>query len=961
MAIRIPWDKYETALLIDAYQKYETGEITKNDAVSRLSHALRARAEKNGVEIDPIFRNENGIIMQWSIISDLINNNKCRLHGASKIFKDMVELYQSDKNEFEKILMEAKKMDECDSTIEERYLAWLLTQVSPSQMSELYLTYSEIEAFCLNIKILSKPLFETTSLNRLTKVMQTIDSNRIFRFKHKKQLKKMAAAIKYYYLWVSENQEVYNVKDSYDLQVSSKMPLQEVHQYTVVNDTVPSFNSNVNISFVDFRNFTSYSFTHIEYLEYFGKHTNSIKNWAQLYLLVLKYLNNDYPETILSLCGKSIGNRGRVDIANMEGSKAMVSPKEFGNNMYIETNLSATNIIEKIRLLLDICKIKYENLVIAYSSKKSQVISSSELTSTNPSSSTSIGSAFYETANEKQENEPAIGQSHVSEMNSSESFADTHDIAVTQYRALYGSRMDAYNNDILLHTKGYPIDQYLQQRHLRATANNYGDCSKDENYITNSGNDNTIDLVPYKKLLFEEYQKGFRIGSVLEMKRFRNFWKKKYGSVLAEDDATISKAITQLTIQYKDHAYLPEEMLDTRIKDRLLVYISQCFLKGKKAIYYDALYKEFANDFRGQRINNDDMLKTYLAYINEGNYFMNRCYLAADKNIEVDPTDEVRDYLITYGAPLQMDALYDALSHIPEDKINWAVYGSNSDEFIRNQKGEYFHADIVDVTPTELDSFTDLIQQAINEKYFMGGNELVKLIEVKLPSIKERYPFLTPLGMRDAIGYKLREVFSFKGKIISALGQDISMTEVFADFAKSHEHFTLEQLNTLKNELETPIYFSAVYANSLRISRDTFVSKDQANFDINETDRAIDRFCAGDYITISEIRHYGSFPYVGFPWTSYLLEHYVSDYSKKYKLVHSGFNAKSAVGAIVKRTAKIEEFGELITTALADSIINLSKDDALQYLCENGFLARRSYGDIDKILDRASMLRRQRG
>ncbi|UYO61176.1 hypothetical protein LNN31_10300 [Acetobacterium wieringae] len=961
MAIRIPWDKYETALLIEAYQKYEAGEMTKKDAISCLSYALRERAVKNGLEIDPIFRNENGIIMQWSIISDLINKNKCRLHGGSKIFKDMVELYQSNKNEFQKILMEAKKMDECDSTIEERYLAWLSTQVSPAQMSELYLTYSEIEAFCLYIKILSKPLFETTNLHRLTKVKQTIDSNRIFRFKHKKQLKKMAAAIKYYYLWVSENQEVYSNEDYVDFKVTSVTPVQEFHQDTVVNDTESSFNNNDEISFVDFRNANSYSFTHIEYLDYFGKHTSLIKNWTQLYLLVLKHLNNDYPEIILSLCGKSIGNRGRVDISNMEGSKAMVSPKEFGNNMYIETNLSVTNIIEKIRLLLDMCKVEYENIVIAYSNKKSQVISSAELNYAVQNSNTLIGTTFYDTKKEKQENDPVINRNYVSEMNRGESFTNTYDNGIRQYDGLFDSRMDEHSNDAVFHTQGYPVDQYLQQRHFRVAANNYGNCAKDKSYITISRNEKIIDLAPYKKLLIEEYQKGFRVQSALEMKRFRNFWKKKYGSELAEDDASIRNAITQLTIQYKDHAYLPEEMLDTRIKDSLLEYISRCFSKGKKAIYYDALYKEFENDFRGQRINNHDMLKTYLAYINEGNYFINRCYLASDQNVEVDPTDEVRDYLISYGAPIPMDALYDVLSHIPMDKINWAVYGSNSDEFIRNQKGEYFHADIIDFTPSELDSFTDLIQQAINEKCFMGGNELVRLIEVKYPSIKERYPFLTPLGMRDAIGYKLREVFSFKGKIISALGQDISMTDVFADFAKSHEHFTLEQLNTLKNELETPIYFSAVYANSLRISRDTFVSKNQANFDINETDEAIDRFCTGDYITISEIRHYGSFPYAGFPWNSYLLEHYVSDFSKKYKLVHSGFNAKSAVGAIVKRTSKIEVFGELITTALADSTINLNKDDALQYLCENGFLARRSYGDIDKILDRASMLRRQRG
>ncbi len=355
---------------------------------------------------------------------------------------------------------------------------------------------------------------------------------------------------------------------------------------------------------------------------------------------------------------------------------------------------------------------------------------------------------------------------------------------------------------------------------------------------------------------------------------------------MEEDDETVRKYISCITIQYNDLVYLPETMLDIEKQKKLLSYVFHCFSQGKKAIYYDALYKKFSVEFQGQRINNANMLKTYLTYINKGNYVIERSYIAADSKVVVDPTDEVRDFRITHGAPIQTDDLVDALSHIPRDKIIWVIAGSNSAEFVRNQKGEYFHADIVDLTSAELESITHSIQQAIDEKDFMGGNELVETISIKYPAIKERYTYLTQLGLRDVIGYKLRNVFSFKGKIISAIGRDLSMSDVFSNFAKAHEHFTLSQLNVLKSELETSIYFDSVYANSLRISQYDFVSKEQANFDVDAIDASIDRFCTGDYIVISEIRHFGSFPYAGFPWNPYLLEHYFSDYRKKYSQIH---------------------------------------------------------------------------
>ena len=402
-------------------------------------------------------------------------------------------------------------------------------------------------------------------------------------------------------------------------------------------------------------------------------------------------------------------------------------------------------------------------------------------------------------------------------------------------------------------------------------------------------------------------------------------------------------------------------MLDERTSERLLAYLTGCFRNGENAVYFDALYKEFQVDFVGKCINNPDMLKSYLSYMNDGRFYIQRSYLTADAHVEVNPTAEVRDYLITAGVPVAVEDLKEALSHIDEDKISWAVSGNNSAEFVRNQKGEYFHADIIRFTQPEIDTITDLIQQAIDDKDYMGGKELTDAIEVKLPSIKERYPFLTWLGLRDVIAYKLRNVFSFKGKIISAYGQELSMSDVFAHFASSHDYFTLEQLNSLKRDLDTPIYFDSVYANSLRINKDEFISRKRENFDVAATDTAIDRFCIGDYIALKEISFFGSFPDAGFPWNGFLLEHYAADFSQRYKLLHVGYTAGTPVGAIVKRSSRFENFDELVSADLADSTVPPNRQSALQYLVDRGFLARRNYKGIEQILTKAKLQRSKKG
>ena len=475
------------------------------------------------------------------------------------------------------------------------------------------------------------------------------------------------------------------------------------------------------------------------------------------------------------------------------------------------------------------------------------------------------------------------------------------------------------------------------------------------------GDDEDIDDTPYRTILSRYFSKGFRIESRLDMGRFRVFWKAQYGAENEESDDIIRRRIAHITVRCRDFVYLPTEMASEQTTRRLFSYIFECFNDGKTAVYFDALFKEFQPEFAGKRMNNPEMLKQYLGFFNNGRFYIYKNYLTAEAEAKVDPADEVREYLIAAGSPVALEDIQDALSHLNADDVYWALAGRDSSEFVRNRKGEYFHADIIQLTQRELSTNTELIQYAKDEKEYIGGKELTDAIEVKLPAIQERYPFLTWLGLRDAIAYKLRDMFSFKGKIISSYGRDLSMSEVFAHFASTHDYFTLEQLNSLKRDLDTPIYFDSVYSNCLRINQDEFVSRNQAAFDIDATDAAISRFCTGDYVMLKEINFFGSFPDAGFPWNEFLLEHYVAEFSKKYKLMHLGFNAGMAVGAIVKRSSQIDDFDTLISMELAESSIPLDRDNALQFIVDIGLLARKHYNGIEKDLSAAKLLRLKKG
>ena len=839
MALRIPWDIEEAVLMLDMLLKSLDGKLTRKEAIRQVSEKLRRRAVNRGIEFDDIFRNENGITFQMSALEVAYTGRKTKLKQPTKLFVETVNLYRNNRELYEEILKEAENVVE-PTSVQDEFCSYLSMQMPTFQLSDAYLMLSDIESFCLERKILQNKLFETTDLETIKRVVQTVDSNRVFRFTYKQNLKKMSTVIHAYYTFLK-----------------SYKPDEEKEAKLIIQEAIPSL----------------------------------------------------------------------PDADSMKQKDDAVSPQDISVPATEKTKL--TDLEERQ---------KFNDWMLSSGMSKATIASYMS----------SFGQCVKSVANYK------LCETSLWNVSNAEDASHIYDqlfgiSEFYEYNKQHHNRFSAaFRKFIEYRSGGSPASLKPSQPARFAI----------EKMPTRRQENDPV-LIRYKELLDKYFQKGFRMESSLDMKKLRRFYQEQYGAELSDEDDLVCQGISSVTILHDGKAYLPDSMLSQEKKEKLLQYIEDRFSSGCDAIYYGALFTEFEEAFQGERIYTPEMLKTYLSYINKGNYVLQRSYLAKDYTVQMNPEDDIREYLKEAAGPVEVERLAAELSYIPEQKIKFAL--STNNDFIWNATGEYFYEDCVHFSNSELEWISQFILDGIEERDFVTGNELVEAVEAHFPDIREMYQWITPVGMRNVIGYKLNDRFSFNGNIISKYGEDLSMAEVYAKYCRKHSRFTLDELNVLKQELGSTIYFDEIYANSLRISQNEFVSQDMAQFDVEATDEAIGRICTGQYMSLQEIRDFGTFPYAGYPWNEYLLEHFVANYSQKFMLLHIGFSANVCAGAIVKQASSFKDFNDLLVDILANSNIVLDEDSALEYLRQQGYIARRRYSDIGRIVTEAKVVRSKKG
>lgn len=463
----------------------------------------------------------------------------------------------------------------------------------------------------------------------------------------------------------------------------------------------------------------------------------------------------------------------------------------------------------------------------------------------------------------------------------------------------------------------------------------------------------------FRTILSQRFSKGFRLNSIIATKQFNRYYEELFGEELSIDSEELNATISSCGLVIDDKLYLHEHLLDDILKMRLEVYIKEVFSEPNRYIFYEVLFDKFHVELLDSRIADKDMLEAYLRYCYDDKWCFNSRYFANAENIEIDFDGIVVKYVHEQCAVVSEDDTIAAIDYLPEDWVRQS-FNRNNTVLITNGRGLRFHIDMFVISSDELNKIIQIIALGISEFGFIGADELIDDLKKQVPSVIENNSTISELGIRNVLALKLNGQFSFNRSVISNIGENISAVDALLAFARSHDKYSLAEIDQLAFTLGTVLnyHLENISKYSCRLDNNNFISNRLVEFDCDKIDDALSLCCYGDFIPLKDITNFASFPPCGHVWNLRLLESFLLIGSKRFKLLYGGhLNKNNVSGTVVRCNSQFKSFDDVVIYALATSEIRLTKNEALDFLANEGYIVQRRFATIDNLLIKANELR----
>lgn len=463
-----------------------------------------------------------------------------------------------------------------------------------------------------------------------------------------------------------------------------------------------------------------------------------------------------------------------------------------------------------------------------------------------------------------------------------------------------------------------------------------------------------------KEVLSKTFPKGMRLSSPIDKRRFRKSYEELIGDNIGMNDEDLSRVLTSCGIESDGKIYVATDLIPSDLQEEIVSFINASFDSGKDYVFYESLFRHFKEQLLDTPVANVTLLRTWLQYKYEKGIFFDKEYMASDRFVEIDIDKEVISYMREQWQVKSEEDVVRDLGYLPEAAVRNA-FNRNQNILIAATRGMRFHIDKFEISEEEINDIIFIINSTIEKFQFMGADELFDNIRQRLPKVIANNSDIPELGIRKALAVRLADKFDFNNAVISKKGEKLSAREALLAFAKSHEKFTLEEIDNLAQSLGAVVnyHLKPLLEYSIRINEEEFVARDKVHFNVESIDKYLSKQIDHKVysIPLKSICNFATFPECNYPWTPRLLESYLLTESNKFSLYLSDYLNKNSVCGVVSYKLQDMTFNFLMEVALARSNVKLQKKEALDYLATEGYIVQRRNSDIEEILEVAKLIR----
>ena len=456
------------------------------------------------------------------------------------------------------------------------------------------------------------------------------------------------------------------------------------------------------------------------------------------------------------------------------------------------------------------------------------------------------------------------------------------------------------------------------------------------------------ELARIRATLELRYNYGFKDNDDVEIYRFRKFYTETNGVECSLEKEELLRAIRSLGFEFEGKVYLISEKIMSGIESEIRGYADL----GVSIIDYEALYDFRSDDYFDAKIVSAEMLKAILKrLLPEFRYKNNYLALPEEKLTELQLIRN--DIIRVWGNSIlqTFDELSLKLPLIPLDKIKFTLMKQSM--FVRNSAETYLQKDSFEADEDEISRLIEFIDEQCEE------HGKASLDEVPFENLKTNNPELSESAIINCFCRLIDDRFERNARILTRKGAGKDTYTAVLEFCRKQEKCTYERLVRIAEQVagtvRTPDIIEAANSVMVRIDKNNFIADRLISFDADRIDSALDHIVTNEFIGMKEITTFSTLPFCGYRWNLFLLESYCRRFSKRYSFATRRVNSSNS-GAIVAKNCELS-YHDIMAEAAARSGRDLSKDEILDFLTETGYMERKRYSDIERLITYAEELR----
>lgn len=463
---------------------------------------------------------------------------------------------------------------------------------------------------------------------------------------------------------------------------------------------------------------------------------------------------------------------------------------------------------------------------------------------------------------------------------------------------------------------------------------------------------------PYREqvvaVLREHYPYGFRLESIIDLKRFRRYAEEQ-NAELPESDDDLKVEIRKAGVKIEDKVYLIEQNTFLFIRKTIDTLASD----GSKILFYDCIYDSDASGMEEHYITSADQLKAIMKQCRDNIfedcseiYFAKNFVSLLGEQMEKDAVTVEIQRVWGDSQTRRVDELSEQLPAIPEDYVKRYLSGSTA--FVWISDGMYFNMQRFIITEDEKEAILSFVSEECDNKGYAS------ISDVPFGNTEEENYELTTVGLQEAVYNEvLLNKYCLNGKILTRDNKSLDVVTLAKQYLVGKNECTFDEMDKKVEEIAGTRYrymaYDALYSTMVRVDKNRYVAHKYVKFDVEAIDEILSEMIKDKFLAIKEITSFALFPVCGFPWNHYLLESYCYAYSKRFCLKVVGFNDKNA--GIIAENDVTDGYNELLAQAAARAKIELSMETVGRYYFETGYMGKRSFADLESTVERAKVIR----